>query len=141
MTLLDRAPPIPPYPLTDHERECLIFQPINPPRPDAEMAGAFGEDGRERSSDGGRSRQRDGNSDVRGPRRDRGPQSDHRRDPSREISNPRRDESLARSDEPATEAVAPVATELVEPSQMTTTSPQSVDHEVVADEAFGAGVE
>lgn len=141
MTLLDRAPPIPPYPFTEHERECLIFQPINPPRSDAEMAGALGDDRRERTADGGRSRPRDGGSDSRGPRRDRGPQSDSRRDPSREISDPRREDSPTESEATATDADAAVASMLADPSPSTTTTPQPANNDAPTDEAFGAGVE
>lgn len=72
MKLLEPRPAIPPYELTDQERECLIYRPEIPPRPDGEMNESYGH--------GGRSQQRDRQYDS-GPRgRDRGPRPDRRND-------------------------------------------------------------
>ncbi len=77
MKLLEPRPAIPPYELTDQERECLIYRPETPPRPDGEMAEGYGQGGGPRD---GRPPQRDRQYDT-GPRgRDRGPRPDRRND-------------------------------------------------------------
>lgn len=139
MKLLDKSPPIPPYPLTEQERECLIFR-LEQSRPDPEMAEALQGEHRQRSHEGRsgprRSDSRDRGYDTRGPRgNDRGPRPDDRRE------HPRDDVPEKREDAPqpiVPESVAVSGTP--EPIEVPSATPPAPVAEQTPDE-FGAGVE